>query len=349
MSFSIYKNKKVLITGHTGFKGSWLSIWLKELGASVSGYALDPRTENDNFVLSRIGDKINDVRGDILDREKLFGVFQSEQPEIVFHLAAQPLVLDSYSLPVETISTNTLGTAHVLDAFNKSASAKLLLIITTDKVYDNVEWEWGYRENDRLGGKDIYSASKAAAEIIADAFRHSFLLDTDKLVVTVRAGNVIGGGDWSPNRIIPDCIRAIEQKLPVIIRNPLSIRPWQHVLEPLAGYLLLGEKLLSGEHHLSGAWNFGPLPGNILCVENLVKEIISSYGNGEYLIQKNMNALYESNILTLDISKAMRKLNWSPKLDIHETIIYTVDWYKNYTQANVYNLCVEQINKYMDL
>jgi CDP-glucose 4,6-dehydratase len=237
----------------------------------------------------------------------------------------------------------------VLDAFKESPSAKLLIVITTDKVYDNVEWDWGYRENDRLGGKDIYSASKAAAEIITDAFRHSFFRNSDKMVVTVRAGNVIGGGDWSPNRIIPDCIRSIENGEPIIVRNPLSVRPWQHVLEPLNGYLLLGAKLLSGERGLIGAWNFGPLPGNVTAVENLVQEIISCFGKGKYTVQKNEHALYESKILTLDISKALHQLKWSPKLHMHDTIKYTIEWYKNYTDADVYDLCRDQIQRYMNL
>jgi len=349
MDLSIYKNRKVLVTGHTGFKGSWLSIWLNELGAKVSGYSLDPKTEKDNFVLSNLKTKINDHRGNILDTANLSKVFEIEKPEIVFHLAAQPLVLESYKSPIETIATNTLGTANVLEAFRQCETAKQMIVITTDKVYDNVEWVWGYRETDRLGGKDIYSASKAAAEIITNAYCHSFFYDSDKSVVTARAGNVIGGGDWAENRIIPDCIRAIEKNETIILRNPNSIRPWQHVLDPLGGYLMLGKKLISGDNSFFESWNFGPISSDGISVETLVKGIIKSFGNGKYQVQPSEGAPYESKTLNLDISKAINQLKWRPLLNTDEAIKLTAEWYKNYSNTEVYKMCADQIKRYEGL
>jgi len=238
--FSSFKDKKVLVTGHTGFKGSWLSIWLLQLGAKVVGYALDPVSEKGNFAKSGLADKMIDYRHDIRDFNQLHEIVEKEKPDIIFHLAAQPLVLTSFNEPLYTIQTNTLGTANVLEAFRQSNSARVLISITTDKVYRNNEWDWGYRENDRLGGKDPYSGSKAAAEMLIRAYEQSFFNTGDKYIAAVRAGNVIGGGDWSENRIVPDCIKALENDEQITIRNPNATRPWQHVLEPLGGYLYLG-------------------------------------------------------------------------------------------------------------
>ncbi len=347
--FEIYKNKKVLVTGHTGFKGSWLTIWLLNLGAKVIGYALDPQTEKDNFVLSGLKNYIKEYRADIRNKEKLFEVLSKENPDIIFHLAAQPLVLESYNNPLYTIETNTLGTSNILEAFRISKETKVLIVITTDKVYKNKEWDWGYRENDRLGGKDIYSGSKAAAEILIESYRKSFFKNTGKLIASVRAGNVIGGGDWSKDRIVPDCIKAIENGLDIKIRNPEAVRPWQHVLEPLGGYLLLGEYLLNNKCEFAEAWNFGPLVNNFITVEKLVISLIDAYGKGRYRIIEKKDKNKESRFLSLDISKVIKKLKWKPILNFDETINLTVEWYKKYKEENVYDLCIKQINDYMKL
>lgn len=345
--FDIYKNKKVFITGHTGFKGSWLSIWLNKIGSKVIGYALDPKTNKDNFILTGLSKKITDYRGDIRNFNNLFKIVNKEKPEIIFHLAAQPLVIDSYKEPLYTIETNTLGTANILEVFRKIDSVKVMIIITTDKVYHNNEREWGYRECDRLGGNDIYSASKAAAEILISSYQKSFFNNSDKKLASVRAGNVIGGGDWSDYRIVPDCIKALENNEKIRIRNPESTRPWQHVLEPLAGYLMLGERILeSNNNDFSEAWNFGPYHTNNVSVENLVKKIICSYGRGEYSISNNFPQINESKILFLDISKAVRRLKWKPVLTFDETIDMTIDWYKQYKSVDVYKYCIEQIKEY---
>lgn len=347
--FNIYKNKKVLVTGHTGFKGSWLTLWLLKLGSKVVGYALDPKNDKDNYVLCELKNKIKDYREDIRDFQKLTKVFEKEEPEIIFHMAAQPLVLESYENPLYTIETNTQGTANILEAFRHSKKAKILIIITTDKVYENFEWEWGYRESDQLGGRDPYSASKAASEILISSYQRSFFNEGAKKVVSVRAGNVIGGGDWSENRLIPDCVKAIENNEKIVIRNPISTRPWQHVLEPIGGYLLLGQKLLEGSILETGAWNFGPVFSNIITVEELVSEIIKKYGKGEYEVRLNKNAPKESNFLALDISKATRKLNWQPLLNFNETLKFTIDWYKNYKLNEVSKICSDQIEEYENL
>lgn len=345
--FEIYKNKKVLVTGHTGFKGSWLTAWLIKLGANVAGYALEPKTKKDNFCLCNLDTRIDDYRKDIRDYSALKKVIDEVEPEIIFHLAAQPLVLESYKNPHYTVETNTLGTLHVLEAFRLTKTAKVLITITTDKVYENYEWIYGYREVDRLGGKDTYSASKAAAEIIIHSYQKSFFEnDNSKLIASVRAGNVIGGGDWSENRIVPDCIKALEKNEPIIIRNPYATRPWQHVLEPLAGYLLLGEKLLQGKNEFQSAWNFGPIYENNKNVETLVANIIKLYGEGVYKIEQNTNAPFESYFLSLDITKAIQKLNWSPILNFEETIKFTIDWYKNYQKEDAYDICFNQIAEY---
>lgn len=342
----MYKNKKVLISGHTGFKGSWLTIWLLRLGADVTGYALNPKTQRNNFVLCGLENLIKDYREDIRNFNKLNEVLGKVKPEIIFHLAAQPLVIESYHNPHYTIETNTQGTANILEAFRQSDSAKVLIVITTDKVYKNNEWERGYKETDILGGVDPYSASKSAAELLVTAYQKSFFCDNNKLLVSVRAGNVIGGGDWAENRIIPDCMKAIERNEKIIIRNPNSTRPWQHVLEPLGGYMLLGEKLLLRNSELIGAWNFGPLMSNVINVEDLVKHFIQAFGRGEYSIANVSNARAETNFLSLDITKAIKKLNWNPLLNIDETIDLTVDWYKNYNSLNLFDLCNRQIEQY---
>ena len=326
---NIYKNKTVLVTGDTGFKGSWLSIWLKELGANVIGYALEAKTEKDNYVICGLEDRIIHINGDVRDYHHLKGVFDKYKPEIVFHMAAQALVLESYLDPLETYDINIMGTINVLEAIRHTESVTDAVIITTDKCYDNKEWIYGYRENDRLGGKDPYSSSKAACEIVINSYLESFFnKDGSANISSARAGNVFGGGDWAENRIVPDCIRCLMQKSPIIVRSPLAVRPWQHVLEPLSGYLKLGSLLHKRGKEFSGPWNFGPSTKNMVTVERLVKEVINQWGEGEISIKKDANQHSEAHLLHLDISKAINKLKWKPRLTFKESIKYTVDEFK---------------------
>lgn len=350
-----YRGKRVLVTGHTGFKGSWLSIWLHELGAEVIGVAQDPFTERDNYVLSGIGKKIKaDLRGDIRDGECLKQIFREYQPEIVFHLAAQPLVRLSYEIPVETYETNVMGTIHVMEAIRATDSVKIGVMITTDKCYENKEQIWGYRENEPMGGYDPYSSSKGAAEIAINSWRRSFFHPQDYgikhhvSISSVRAGNVIGGGDWALDRIIPDCIKALEAGTPIEIRSPKAIRPWQHVLEPLSGYMLLAQKMWESPVEYCEGWNFGPRTESITSVWDVASAVIREYGRGELKDLSDPNALHEARLLMLDIHKAKFRLGWEPRMNIHQCIALTMDWYKRYRDVDGYELCVEQIKKYLD-
>jgi CDP-glucose 4,6-dehydratase len=345
-----YKGKNVLITGHTGFKGSWLAIWLTHLGANVIGYSLEPHTPQDNFVLSDLEHKITHYIGDIRNSETLQAVFESHKPDIVFHLAAQPIVRYSYTNPVLTYETNVLGTLNVLEAIRHTPQTKTGIIITTDKCYKNKEWIYGYRENDELGGFDPYSSSKACAEILVSSYRDSYFNTNEfekhgKIIASVRAGNVIGGGDWADDRIIPDCIRAIIANKPIVLRSPFSIRPWQHVLEPLYGYLTLAQRAYAHGKLYSGAWNFGPNNNGVTTVEDLVTTLIEAYGSGEIDIQ-NTNKLHEAAILLLNSDKSNKLLGWRPKWSVPETVEKTVEWYKSYQFEDVYHLCTEQIEEY---
>jgi len=350
---NIYTGRRVLITGHTGFKGSWLSIWLYSLGAEVIGFSKDPATERDNFVLSGIGRKIKaDLRGDIRDRDLLKKVFEKYKPEIVFHLAAQPLVRLSYEIPVETYEVNVIGTINVLEAIRSTPSVRVGIMVTTDKCYENKEQLWGYRENEPMGGYDPYSSSKGAAEIAIASWRRSYFNPDQvekhgKSIASVRAGNVIGGGDWSQDRIIPDCIKALETNQTVDIRSPKSVRPWQHVLEPLSGYLLLAANMYIDPVSFAEGWNFGPHSDAITTVWDVVEKIVSIYGEGKMKDISNPNTLHEARLLMLDIAKAGFKLNWQPRMTIDQTLNMTVDWYKRYTSEDVYELCVEQIELYL--
>lgn len=308
---NFYKGKRVLVTGHTGFKGSWLSIWLHELGAEVVGVALAPYSDKDNFVLSGIGKKMKaDIRADIRDGEKMKQIFAEYQPEIVFHLAAQPLVRLSYEIPVETYEANVMGTIHVMEAIRATESVKVGVMITTDKCYENKEQIWGYRENEPMGGYDPYSSSKGAAEIAISSWRRSFFNPADYgkkhhvALASVRAGNVIGGGDWAKDRIIPDCIRAIEANKTIEIRSPKAIRPWQHVLEPLGGYMLLASKMWKEPTKYCEGWNFGPRTESIANVWDVATKLITNYGKGELKDVSDPNALHEAKLLMLDINKA---------------------------------------------
>lgn len=345
-----YKGKKVLITGHTGFKGAWLAIWLEMLGAKVVGYALDPVYQEGIFQLSGIAGYIKDYRGDIRDLNKLLELFRQEQPDMVFHLAAQALVLESYKNPVDTFAINTLGTVNVLESIRQTPSVKAAVMITTDKCYENKEWLWGYRENDPMGGNDPYSASKGAAELVISSYRHSFFSEEGKAgIASARAGNVIGGGDWSENRLVPDSIKAIMQNKPVEIRNPDSTRPWQHVLEPLAGYLLLGIKLLKSPRQFSEGWNFGPFTNQAIAVRQVIETIIKHAGKGDWQNLSKQEKQHEANLLQLDISKAIQKLKWQPFLSFNRAIEMTVDWYMMAKDSNALSFTRNQIQDYQKL
>ncbi|MCA0931057.1 CDP-glucose 4,6-dehydratase [Lutimonas saemankumensis] len=346
-----YQGKKVLVTGHTGFKGSWLVIWLLDLGADVIGFSLEELSEKDNYRLSGISHRIKDLRGDIRDLSKIKEVFEAEKPEIVFHLAAQSLVIEGYNNPIYTYETNVMGTVNMLEAIRLCESIQTAIFVTTDKVYENNEWIWPYRENEPMGGYDPYSSSKGASELVIASYRHSFFNPSDyedhgKSIASVRAGNVIGGGDWNKNRIVPDCINAIENDEMIKVRNPNAVRPWQHVLEPLGGYLILGMEMMKDPEKYSEAWNFGPEVANMIKVSTLVDEIVNQYGKGNWKDESIRNAPHEANFLSLDINKVKYRLNWNPLLSFEETISYTVDWYKNYKTTNVFSLCQSQIKEY---
>ena len=344
---NIYKNRRVLITGHTGFKGSWLSIWLTKLGAEVCGYSLEPNTKPSMFEELKIDSKISkSIIGDILDENLLKQSIQEFQPEIIFHLAAQPLVRLSYKEPVLTYKTNVIGTLNLLEAARKCSSVKALVNITTDKCYENKETLVGYKEEDAMGGYDMYSSSKACAEILSSSYRRSFL-DKSFLLATARAGNVIGGGDWALDRLIPDCIRFINDDVDIEIRNPESVRPWQHVLEPLSGYLLLGQKLLEEGQKYAEGFNFGPNDESVVKVSEIVQKIIELYGKGSVKIEES-NALHEANLLMLNIDKAKRVLGWTPSYNIEQALETTVEWYRHFYQKNIdmYEYTLEQINNY---
>jgi CDP-glucose 4,6-dehydratase len=345
---NIYKNRKVLLTGHTGFKGSWLALWLKRLGANVVGYSLNPNTQPSHFELMNID--MTSHFSDINNIEKMQEVFSDFQPEIVFHLAAQPIVLESYKTPVQTFQTNAIGTANVLECCRNTASVKAIVVITTDKVYENNEWTWGYREIDRLGGYDPYSASKACTEIVCSSFRNSFFNLKDYkykhqiLLATARAGNVIGGGDWAEYRLIPDLMKAYAKGEKLIIRNPNAIRPWQHVLEPLAGYLMLGQQLLEEKTEFADAWNFGPSEENCVPVSRLIEIVQKTCDGVEVELVKNN--LHEANFLKLDCSKALHFLKWKPIWEIETTLRKTVDWYKEFYQSGTIS-SEKDINNYI--
>lgn len=341
-----YKGKRVLVTGHTGFKGGWLVLWLKHLGAEVCGYALEPNTDPNLFSVAQVSKGIKSVIGDILDENKLNKTFQDFKPEIVFHLAAQPLVRLSYSEPVKTYETNVMGTLKVLEAARNTESVKAFVNITTDKCYENKEVTRPYKEDDPFGGYDMYSSSKGCVEILSSSYRRSFLQDGGYALATVRAGNVIGGGDWALDRLVPDCVRSIEANQIVEIRNPNATRPWQHVLEPLSGYLLLGHLLLTEGKKYAEGFNFGPDSKSILTVAEVAKQVINAYGKGEIKVHKRDN-LHEANLLTLDITKAREVLNWVPSLTAKQAIKLTVEWYKNfYEGVNIENFSVKQIQDY---
>lgn len=325
-----FKNKSIIVTGHSGFKGSWLTLWLDMMGARVTGIALDPKTSDDAYHAMKINSICNDLRHDINDYEGVLKVFREKKPEIVFHLAAQPLVLPSYDDPLNTFGTNILGTANILEACRNTESVRVIIVVTSDKCYENRESSEGYNENDRLGGKDPYSSSKACAELVANSYRQSFFTPGGRCsLATVRAGNVIGGGDWSEHRIVPDTIKALSLGQAVSVRNPGAVRPWQFVLEPLGGYLLLASLMVNEPVKYSEAWNFGPPSYNIRTVSELVNEMIRNWGEGNMYNIKNGRMPVETEMLRLDISKAREKLKWNPVLSFEESVEMTVSWYRS--------------------
>ena len=344
---NIYKGKKVLITGITGFKGSWLKLLLEKLGAKVIGYALEPNTNPNMFNI--INDNENTIYGDIRDEKKLTNEFNKFNPDIIFHLAAQPLVRKSYKYPKETYETNVIGTLNVYEAARKCNNLKAIVSITTDKCYENKEWEYGYREIDPMGGYDPYSSSKGCVEILSASYRRSFLEEEGILLATARAGNVIGGGDWAEDRLIPDFVRAVIKEKEIVIRNPLATRPWQHVLEPLCGYLTLGAELLKGNKEFTGGWNFGPNDSDILSVSDVLDRCIDVFGKGSYVLDKNSQP-HEAMLLKLDISKAKNRLKWNPVYDVDTAINKTISWYKKYYESKIdmKEYSINQIKEYIN-
>ena len=330
----IYNNKVVLVTGHTGFKGSWLTLWLEKMGAKVVGLSINVPTDPSHFELLDLD--IISIIGDVRDKNKLFSIFQEYKPEIVFHLAAQSLVLHSYKNPAETFDTNIMGTVNVLEACRKSDSVRAVVNITSDKCYENKDWIWCYREGDQLGGYDPYSSSKACAELITNSYRDSFFNlegyeeSHHVLLASARAGNVIGGGDWGENRLIPDIMRSVSRDERVKIRNPDAIRPWQHVLEPLSGYLLLGQGLLEKKKEFAEAWNFGPSDRSSITVLEVVEKMKRAWGRVDFNIETNPNSLHEASLLRLDSSKALMKLKWRNVWGVENAFEKTMNWYKNF-------------------
>lgn len=331
---SIYKGKNVFITGHTGFKGGWLAYWLYLLGANVSGYSLSPDTEPNFFTATKLANKITSTIGDICNFENLLSAMQKAKPDIVFHLAAQPLVRLSYNEPENTYKTNVMGTLNVFEACRKTDSVKAIVNITTDKCYENVEKNYFYKEEDKLGGYDPYSSSKACAEILSSSYRRSFFEPKGILLATARAGNVIGGGDWAQDRLVPDCIRSLVKNEKIKLRYPNATRPWQFVLEPLRGYLQLGQKLLEGKAQFAQAFNFGPDNNSVLKVIEVVNHIVSAWGFGEIEIDQANNP-HEANLLMLDINKAKEELGFVPVFSPVEAIDKTVIWYRAFYENSI--------------
>jgi len=330
---NFFYGRKVLLTGHTGFKGSWLSLWLAKLGSDLTGFSLDPPTVPNLFSVCGIGRRMNSLTGDVRSLRDLLSVVDACKPEIVIHMAAQSLVNRSYSHPVETFDTNIMGTVNVLEACRRSPSVRAVINVTSDKCYENKDWAWGYRENDRLGGHDPYSSSKACSELVSDAYRRSFLNTEDyglhrKTLVSVRSGNVIGGGDWAENRLIPDCMRSLSAGIPISIRYPGAVRPWQHVLESLHGYLLTAYKAYMDGPAASGAWNFGPSGRDMLSVQEIVRRVVTLWGRSIPVIVSEEGRNHESSCLRLDCSMARTVLGWNPQWDIDTALEKTVCWYK---------------------
>ena len=348
---NVFQGKRVLVTGHTGFKGSWLVLWLSTLGAKVYGYALTPPSAPNMFEAANIESLLTEsFIADIRDEHTLSDVFQKVQPEIVFHLAAQPLVRLSYEQPVDTYATNVMGTVNLLEAVRQTQSIKVCQIITSDKCYENREWIYPYRENDPMGGHDPYSSSKGCAELIVSSYRNSFFETTHHSPVSlssVRAGNVIGGGDWAQDRIIPDCVRSLTQKQPIHVRNPLAIRPWQHVLEPLSGYLWLAAKQYLEPNQFNQGWNFGPTDEGNINVAKIADMVIRHWGSGKWQGPKNsQEEVHEANFLKLDITQSRALLGWFPVWSVDQAVQATVEWYGATDSSTLQALSMKQIQSY---
>ena len=351
MLFKKYKNKSVLITGNTGFKGSWLSVWLNKLGAKVYGFSSDLPTTPSNYKVCGLDNITDTVFADIRDLDSLTGAIKDSQPDYIFHLAAQSLVKKSYESPIDTFSTNAFGSVNILEASRILDKEVSIVMITSDKAYDNVEWKWGYRENDILGGKDPYSASKGMAELAIRSYFESFMSKTHRLGIT-RAGNVIGGGDWAQDRIIPDCVRSWSSKRTVEIRNPGATRPWQHVLEPLGGYLTLGALLEVNENINGQAYNFGPPADQNHSVSELISEMQKHWRNVDWKDISNNEKYHEAGLLKLNCDKALFDLNWNPTLSFNETVRFTAEWYKAFYDAETKDMLEfsnNQIDEYVNI
>lgn len=342
-----WQGKRVLITGHTGFKGGWLGLWLKGLGAETCGLALPPSTEPAMFKVANVADGLHHRVADIRDHAAVQQVFEYFRPEIVFHMAAQPLVRLSYRNPVDTYATNVMGTVHVLEAARTCGSVRTIVNVTTDKCYENREWIWAYREDEPMGGHDPYSSSKGCAELVSAAYRKSFLDEAGISMATARAGNVIGGGDWALDRIVPDTLQALEKGQPVLVRSPHAIRPWQHVLEPLSGYLLLAEALQSSGRPVAQAWNFGPRDDDAWPVARLVQRLCDGWGEGASWLLSAGDHPHEANFLKLDSSKARQVLGWSPRWPVDVALAKVLEWHRAWLRgADMRKTSLEQIESY---
>jgi CDP-glucose 4,6-dehydratase len=348
---NFWKRKKVFLTGHTGFKGGWLSLWLTSMGAKVTGYALAPNSTPNLFNVLQVNSLIEKSHiADIRDLQFLQNAMVECEPEVVIHMAAQPLVRYSYANPVETYATNVMGTVHVLEGLRNIQSVRATVVVTTDKCYENKEWAWGYRENEAMGGYDPYSSSKGCAELVTSAYRQSFFSSTNSTnsIASARAGNVIGGGDWSEDRLIPDAIKAFEESQSLMIRNPLATRPWQHVLEPLSGYLLLAQALYQEGSAFASGWNFGPHDSNNVVVKEVINLLISRWGGGAHWEEEGGKQPHEASLLKLDCSKAHAQLGWAPKWDLETTIQNIVSWQRSYqAKENMRDVSLAQINQYI--
>lgn len=351
---NFWKGKKIFVTGNTGFKGSWLCLWLHFMGADITGYALDPPTNPNFYELCKVNELIHHISADIRNSECLANAIADRKPEIIFHLAAQSLVRESYKNPVDTYTTNVMGTVNLLEAVRYCPDVRVVVNVTTDKCYDNKEWIWGYRETDSLGGYDPYSSSKACSELVTIAYRNSFFnpqcYQSHRVgVATARAGNVIGGGDWAKDRLIPDIICALLNRETIIIRNPQAIRPWQHVLEPLSGYLLLAQKLYEDGDLYSDAWNFGPNESDAQPVKLIAEKICEKWqGESSFQVEEN-SEFHEATFLKLDCTKAKMKLGWFPRWDLETAIDKTIEWVQVYQQGNsLRNISLKQIQEYLD-
>ncbi len=342
---NFWQGKKVFITGHTGFKGGWLTLWLSSLGAKVHGYALQPPTPTNFFTVAKIKSRLaSNTIGDISDASTLGHCIMQAQPDIVIHMAAQPLVRQSYIDPVETYTTNVMGTVNLLEAVRKTPSVKAVVNVTTDKCYENREWVWPYREADAMGGYDPYSSSKGCSELITAAYRRSFLAEAGVAVATARAGNVIGGGDWAASRLLPDILRAINEERPVVIRNPRATRPWQHVLEPLNGYLILAQKLHEDGLKYAEGWNFGPSSEDAKPVQWIVEQLIHQWGGGANWVLDDNTHPHEAHYLKLDCANAQSRLNWHPQWTLIQALEHIIAWHKAHQRGvNMQEFSLKQI------